>query len=384
MKTREIPTQTIFTRDFVLCFFGQFTFTFVAHIFIPTLPIYLVRLGSNEIEIGFLIGVLGVSSLLLRPFIGRALLRIAEKKFMIGGAFLYTLTSLAYLFAVPFWPFFMVRAFQGMGHAFFQTASVTLIANIIPAASRGQSLSYFYLAVNMAMALAPTSGMILINHYNFTVLFLVCTGISLCSLFITTKMGKEKVDPVEASSTKDGSLLSWKALPPSIVSFFNHVIWGALIAFFPLYAINHGVANPGLFFAAHAIVLILARAFGGKLLDLYRRETVILPCLATPIISMGILAFSTTLPMFIWVAVILGIGRSLILPALVAYTLDRVGSSRGPAMGTFTAVGDLGTSLGPAIMGIILHSTSYPTMFLCLAFVGLLNLSYFYFFMRQK
>ncbi len=100
MQTQQVSTHTILTRDFILCFLGQFAFTFVAHTFIPTLPVYLVRSGSNEIEIGFLIGALGVSSLVLRPFVGSALLRIAEKKFLIGGAFLYTLTSLGYLLAI--------------------------------------------------------------------------------------------------------------------------------------------------------------------------------------------------------------------------------------------------------------------------------------------
>jgi MFS family permease len=53
------------------------------------------------------------------------------------------------------------------------------------------------------------------------------------------------------------------------------------------------------------------------------------------IISMAFLAFSSTLPMFILVAVIWGIGSAFLYPALVAYAIDRAGSSRGPAVGTF-------------------------------------------------
>jgi hypothetical protein len=53
-------------------------------------------------------------------------------------------------------------------------------------------------------------------------------------------------------------------------------------------------------------------------------------------------------------------------------------------MGTFTGFSDLGMSLGPAIMGIIIHLTSYPTMFLCLVLAGIINLNYFYFFVRKK
>jgi hypothetical protein len=36
------------------------------------------------------------------------------------------------------------------------------------------------------------------------------------------------------------------------------------------------------------------------------------------------------------------------------------------------------------MMGIIIHSTSYRMMFLCLALTGIINLNYFYFFFRKK
>ena len=376
-------SQKILTRNFVLAFFAQFAFTSVFHILIPTLPIYLSRLGSTEDEIGVLIGVFFFSSLVLRPFIGRALIKIPEKNFMIAGTLLFAFTSVAYLLVSPFWPFLIVRLFQGIGFAFFQTASITLIVNISSKAHRGQTLSYFYLAINLSGALGPSLGMFLINYFSFTVLFLVCSGLSLCSLFIAYKFERREVAPLQDSSIEDGFFLSRKALPPSVISSFSLFIWGALGAFFPLYAVNHGVANPGLFFTTIAIMLILGRALGGKIFDLHSRERIILPCLITSIISMVILAFSKNLPMFILVAVFWGIGYTFLMPSLMAYALDRVGSP-GPAMGTFTAISDLGLSLGPVIMGIILHSTSYPIMFLCLALTGVINLNYFYFFVRKK
>jgi len=376
--------RKILTRDFILGFIAQFTFSIAFTVLIPTLPIYLSRLESNETEIGLLIGIFSVSSLILRPFVGRGLLKIPEKKFMITGALLFALTSVAYLLAPPFWPFLMVRVFQGIGFAFFSTASFQFIANISPEAHRGQSISYFFLGFNISLALGPPLGMFLINQFSFTIFFLVCSGLSLCALFITNKLGRRQVAPLEDSSIEDSFFFSRKALPPSIISFFFFFIWGALTTFFPLYAINHGVDNPGFFFTTIAIMLILGRTFGGRMLDLYSRERVLLPCLITFIISMVILVFSKTLPLFIIVAVIWGIGHAFFYPSLVVYVLDRVGSSLGPAMGTFTAISDLGMCLGAVIMGIIIHLTSYPIMFLCLFLIAIINLIYFYFFVRRK
>ena len=61
---------------------------------------------------------------------------------------------------------------------------------------------------------------------------------------------------------------------------------------------------------------------------------------------MALLAFSKTLPMFILVAIIWGMGNALLILMLITIAMDRGGSDRGPAMGTYTAIADLGTGLG--------------------------------------
>lgn len=379
-----MAASKIFTRDFTLSFFAQFAFTSVFCILLPTLPIYLSKLGSTESEIGVLIGVFSLSSLILRPFVGRALLRIPEKKFMLVGSLLYASSSVLYLVAPPFWPLFILRVLQGVGLALFATSSFTLVTNIVPESHRGQSLGYFYLSINFAFVLAPSFGMFLINHFNFTILFFCCAALSLCALFITTKLRKKDIDPSKTSSMGNQPFICREALPAAIIAFMVNIIWGAMAAFFPLYALTQGVTNPGFFFATFAITLIVGRGLGGKILDLYPRERIILPCLISQIIAMILLPLSATLPMFILAAVIWGIGMAFLYPTLVAYALDGAGDARGPAMGTFTAVADLGSGMGSAIMGIIVQLTNYPIMFVSLALTGLINLSYFHFMARKR
>jgi MFS family permease len=368
----------IFSPDFILNFFAQFTFSSAFFILIPTIPIYLLGFEAKGAEIGFLVGVLSISSLILRPFVGGALLKISERKFMMVGAILYILSSIAYLSAPPFWPFLIVRIFQGVGLSFFSTASFTLIANITPEINRGRIISYYYMSINFAFALAPYFGMLLINRFNFTVLFLVCTGLSLCSLFTTIKLKEVKGVPSENQSIRRQSFLCRQALPSSIMAFMLNVIWGTLSAFFPLYALKYGVSNPGIFFAFLAFTLILGRALGGRILDIYDREKVIIPCLITVIMAIVILTFSTNLAMFILVAVIMGSGWALLYPCLFIYAIDHSGSARGPAMATFTALADLGTGMGPMVMGILLQWSTYPIMFFFLSLIGVINLLYFY------
>jgi len=376
--------ENILKSDFIFVCAAQFTISFVIFILIPTIPIYLLSFHAKEAEIGVLVGSLSVSSLVLRPFVGRALLKIPERKFMMAGALFYVIASLAYLWAPPFWPLLAVRILQGMGLAFFATASFTLVANIVPESHRGQMISYFYLANNLAFALAPYFGILIVNQFGFNVVFLVCTALSLVSLYISVKLKRVQSLPPENQSIGSQPFLSREALPPATMALLVNVIWGGLTAFFPLYAVGHGI-NPGLFFAVFALMLILCRSLGGKIFDLYDRNKLLPPCLIAYVIGMTLLAFSKTLPLFILVAIIWGIGNAFLYPSLMIYALERAGAtSRGPAMGTFTAVADLGTGIGPMVMGLILQLTNYPVMFLCLALTGVTNFLYFHFFLKKK
>ncbi len=379
-----MKTEKSLNRDFVLSFFAQLVFSSVFCILVPTLPIYLSKFQATESEIGFLIGIFSVSSLILRPIVGRGLLTIAEKKFMIGGALIYAVSCIAYLVAPPFWPLFIVRLFQGIGMALFSTASFTLAANIIPQERRGQLMSYFSLSTNLSWALGPLMGMLIINHFNFDTLFLVCAVLSLSTLYISTRFKSREMIPAEDRRSNFSSFLNREALPASLIAFLLNVIWGTLVAFFPLYALRHGVLNPGIFFLFLALTISSGRILGSKLIDRFGHKRIIVPCLIIIIMAIAMLSYSTTIAMFILSAVILGTGWALIYPSLLVHAIENAGSARGPGMGTFTALADLGAGIGPMIMGVILEWTSYPTMYLSLILGAIMGILYFHYMAARK
>jgi MFS family permease len=380
-----MATEKIITPDFIRSFLAQFVFSTAFCILIPAFPIYLSRFGAKEGEIGFLVGIFSVASLILRPFVGRTLLTTPERRFMIGGAILSVISCLAYLLAPPFWPLLTVRVFHGIGMAFFSTASVTLLANMTPEAHRGRLVSYYYLSYNLAFALGPYLGMVFINQFNFIFLFSACAALSLGSFYMSMKLSKRETPvPPESQPPKLYTLLSREALPPAIIALLLNLVWGALCTFFPLYALEKGVSNPGIFFIFMAATLMVGRSLGARILDTYERGKVLLPCLALVVIALIVLPFSSSLPMFILVAVLLGAGWALIYPSLMIYAIEKAGSARGPAMATFSALGDLGAGLGPMIMGTVLEKTSYPVMFAGLILTGIINLLYFYYGILKK
>ena len=377
--------KNILTHDFIFGFLALFVFIIAYHALIPTLPIFFAGLGSNEREIGALIGIFGASSLVFRLVVGNILRKYSEKNIMIFGALLFAVTFLASIVLRPFWPFFAVRFFQGAAFACIDTAALAFIIKVTPLINRGRAISYFVLAPPFSQAIAPSFGMFIINQYSFTVLFLICVGLSLCAFFFSWKLkGQNVTAPDNEISANNNLFLERKIVAPSIMNFMQNFVWGGIIAFLPLYAIKCGVTNPGWFFSANATMLIMGRALGGKILDTYNKEKIIRTFIFTSMITMVILAFSTTLPMFILVGLLWGTGGGFFFPASMAYALDYSGSSAGPAVGTFRALSDLGLALGPVLVGLIIPLVGYQIMFLCLALVSLINLSYFQFYVRGK
>ena len=167
-------------------------------------------------------------------------------------------------------------------------------------------------------------------------------------------------------------------------AFFHNFVLGSITAFFSLYAIQCGIKNPGYFFSASAVMVITGRALGGKILDTWSKEKIILTFIVTSMVAMVILSFSMTLPMFIFVGLLWGTGVAFIFPVSMAYALDYAGSSHGTALSTFRALMDFGMALGPMTMGLIIPIAGYRIMFLCLAIICLINLCYFQFYVRKK
>ncbi|MBP7529135.1 MAG: MFS transporter [Syntrophorhabdaceae bacterium] len=384
MRNREDASQcairNIMTRDFVLGFLAFFIFFVANFALTPTMPIYLKTLGSSAREIGGLVGIFGIASLVCRLLVGAALRKYPEKRVMMFGAVLFAFTFLAFIALRPFWPLLAVRFFQGVAFSCMDTAAIAYVISAVPLAYRTRAISYIFLAPSLAMTVAAPFGMLLMNRYGFTVLLFTGTALSACAFFFSLSLsGRGTIAPGKEPPVKNTLLFEWKIIAPAITSFLQYVVWSSVSAFFPLYAVQCGVRNPGLFFSAMAFMMIMGRIFGGKVFETWRKERIIVTFMLMSMAALVILSLSRTLPMFIFVGLLWGIAAAFVFPTCMAYALDYAGASGGTALGTYQAFTDLGMALGPVVTGIMIPLAGYRKMFLCLAFICILNLCYSWF-----
>ena len=381
--TSRQGVRAVLTRDFVLVYVAYIVFAIANQSLVPTMPIFLSKSGSSAREIGVLIGIFAISSLVFRLVAGGAVLKYSEKVVMMAGALLSVLAFLALVVFHPFWPILIIRIFQGISFAFLSTAAFTYSLGVIPPLYRGRGIAYYMIAPNIATAIAAPVGMYIINEYSFAVLFLCGAGLSVCSFCLPWNVSRPE-GPLTGNSTPERSsyLFEWKIVVPAFTGFLHTFVFGGISAFFPLYAVQCGVTNPGHFFSATAVAIVASRILGGKFLDTYNKERIIPVFISLTILAMVIVAFSKTLPMFILAGLLQGVGVAFVNPAIMAYSFEYTGSSSGPAVGTFQAFMDFGIAVGPLVMGLILPFTGYRMMFVCLALVYVSSLLYFQFYVR--
>lgn len=332
-----------------------------------------------------MIGILGVASLVSRLVVGAALTRYSEKSVMALGSLLSVFAYLSYMVFRPFWPFLAMRFMEGVAFACMDTAILAFVVKVVPRSYRGQAIGYILLAPPLAMAISSSSGAFVANRHGFAVLFLSCAGLSLCSMLFTCLLKgarKAKVDEKEPGTRSRA--LNVTILVPAVITFLNNFVIGAMFAFTPLYAITCGISNAGPFFSAIAAMLVVCRAFGGRILSACRKESVLAVFMLVLVSSLVVLTFARTLPWLVVAGSLWGIGIAFANPASMAYALEYAASSGGPAVGSYQAMGDLGTALGPVTMGAVVSFAGYRGMFLCLILLSFANTGYFLTLARMK
>jgi predicted MFS family arabinose efflux permease len=256
------------------------------HFLISALPIFLSRLGSSERKIGVLVGIFGIASLVFQLVRGKALLRYS---IMMAGALLSVLSLPSSIVFPPFWPIFVVRVLQGIAYASSHTDALAHSVGVVPLTYRCQQIAYFMLVPNLATAIAAPLGMLLMNQYSSIVCFLFSAGLSLCAFFLPWKVSqREKSVPNRENADRGSFFLEWKIIVPALTSFLWMFVFGVLIVFFPLYAVQSGVTNPGLFFSTNVLMIISAKALAERILDAYDNEKMISPLISLSTVAMVI------------------------------------------------------------------------------------------------
>ena len=388
LKANPVPEGRIWNKTFFLILVVSFLMFLSMYMLLPTLPLYAQTIGGNETLAGTIVGVFTLSAVLVRPWFGNLLDRRGRKVILIIGAGIFLVSALAYNLAFSIITLLALRVVHGIGWGASTTATATMASDVIPAVRRAEGMGYYGIAATLAMSLGPALGLYLVKYSSYSVLFtgaaiLAALGL-VCSLFINYEIPRKNREEARIKHVK-GVIFEKTAIPPALVLFFITLTYGGIVTFLPSYADYRGVENIGLFYTVYALVLLLSRPIIGKLADRYGVPKFLVPGILLIALALLLLVKASSLPMFLLVGVVYGLGFGTVQPILNALVISlSPPERRGAANATFAVAMDLGIGVGAVALGFLTQKMGFEFMYGSSAGFALLALVMYYALLRKK
>lgn len=342
-----------------MIFLSAFLFYGAGYILLPTLPLILHQRGAGPSEVGVIMGSFTVAALVLRPLAGRLLGRYSPRPLLLAGQGLLALGFLVYLPTISLWPMILGRILQGAGLAAFNTAAYLYVSELGGGARRAEFISLLGLSANVAMAIAPAGGALILEHQGPTWLFGFGAMMAIAG-WLTTPQQQEH-PPVSANAR----LWEPKAWRPFTTMLALAFAYGTVMVFVPLAMQSAGSKRGWLFFVVYSTAIITTRLFTRRWLDRADRVRWALGGGIGIACGLIVLALARHPAMFGLAAVFFALGVGTCHPSLLAHAIERVTPDRrSAATAMTTAAFDGGIALGALVSGWIIEQASYLAAFL--------------------
>lgn len=377
IETGSSPQRLQNFSSFFLLLVATIFFTSTYYILLPVLPLYLADLGSNNLQIGFVMGIFSISSLVLRPLSGSFADRIGRKTILYASIIVFLLTPLLYLLAPSLLLTGVTQIFYGFSVGAFTVASTTMATDLTPNEKITQYVGIFSLSFIAAKGFAPAIGNLLFLKYSFHGALFFSWLAGLLSLFLLIPVREPRLMSSKKNVPFGKMFLDFRVLMPMITLFCGMVTFGIISNWLSTFATQRGIINVSSFFFINTVFMIISRLFTGKIARKgLPRLTVLTGMLM--IVSLWLIAGVTELWQLALIGIIYGIGYGAYYPTLTSIVVLSVSKEeRGTALGIFTTAFDLGVSAG-SILGGLSHYFSFVYVFWGVTLIPILGLVYFW------
>jgi MFS transporter, DHA1 family, tetracycline resistance protein len=328
---------------------------------IPILPLYAQRFQATEWQIGILLASYSFMQFLASPVLGWLSDRYGRKPVLLcsllGSAAGYLLmanaTSLGILFAA--------RILAGIAGASVGTASA-YIADITPSQDRSKRIGLIGAAFGIGFVLGPAIGGIL-SHFSVIAPFwfaAVLSGLNAFLMWIvlpeperhTAQQKSPLIDTFEQAG-------SWRLGVITVTYFIAIAGFAIVTVIYPQVSYRRFELNQSQISYIFVMMGLIGAAIQGggigRLAKRFGDATLAIVGFALMAVSMMLMPFANSVPIFLLFSVGLAIGNSLSQPTVNAMASKGASAAlQGRVLGVVQSAGSLGRVFGPVIAGFLL------------------------------
>lgn len=366
--------EKLWNGNYLKVMAANFSLFFAFYLLTPLLPIYLKEyFSANKDMIGLVLSGYTITALICRPFSGYLVDGFDRKKMLMFFYFLFFVFFAGYIVAGSLLLFAIVRTLHGGAFGGLTVANSTAAIDVLPSSRRNEGIGFYGLSNNLAMALAPSIGILIYDLTDdFELLFwvaLVVAGIGLCIDNTVVLPKNERFEKKNKISFDRFFLVRGWLLAVNVI-FFGFC-FGVLHNYLAIYSKETmGITGgTGVFFLLLSIGLIVSRIQGAKSLrggNLTRHASL---GLLFSTIGYCLFVFCPNAIGYYLSPLLIGLGNGHIWPAFLNMIINLAEhNQRGTANSTLLVSWDVGVGIGVLLGGVLSEHFNYSTTFWAVAF----------------
>ncbi len=342
-----------------------------AYMRLPLVPLLAQSLGASTFQVGMINAGFMVAATLLSLPLGIMSDRLGRKRLILVGMAISGITSVVLLFTASPLQVGLAYLFSGIGLACFSPAMMSYVGDVSPTPFLGRAYGWYTSALYLGMAAGPGLGGV-IGAGGFGTAFTV-SALVIAAGILAGGPRMPAPPPVIRTGSSDPVtdfreiVRNRTVLACWIATFASTYAWGALFAFFPLYARESGISitHTGLIFTCQAAANALFRIPIGHFSDRLgtRIPFIILGNLAFALAIMAVGRFRGAGSLYL-LFVVIGGSMAATFTAIGAVLSESVPTRiRGLAMGGYNTCIYGGFAVSAATLGAIISSMGFPAGF---------------------
>lgn len=370
----------LWTKDFIIVSAVNFLLTLVFYLLVVVMGVYAAEeFNATASQSGLVVGIFIVGALIGRLFIGRYIEKFGQKKTLFIGVIIFIVATSLYFFNFGIGFLLFNRFIHGIGLGFGSTATGTIVAQIIPAARKGEGIGYYSMSATLSTALGPFVGLYMSQHTSMQGIFGLCLAIGVISFFTVFFVKIPVIEETKAEKEEEKHFIAQfvepRAVPIAIITLILALCYSSVLSFLNSYAIELDlVSAASVFFLVYSIAVLLSRPFTGRLIDLKGSNIVMYPAFVLFTIGMIVLGFAHSSFTLLLAGVLIGLGFGNMQSCTQAIAVKLTPPHRmGLATSTFFIFLDGGLGFGPYILGFIAPAIGFSTLYIVLGLVVLVT-----------
>lgn len=369
IKAPESVKERLWNSEYCKAMGGNFMLFFSFYLLTPLLPLYLdSEFNADKDLIGLVLSGYVVAALIVRPFSGFIVDTFDRKKVLTLCFFAFFVCFTGYIGAGTILMFAIVRTLHGLPFGATTVANSTVAIDVLPSSRRNEGIGYYGLSNNLAMAIAPSTGIWIYGMTgNFTTLFWISLVVAFGGFYCVSTIKLKPRKPVAGKPclSMDHFFLTRAWLMAINIALFG-LCWGVMSNYVAIYGKQQlGITDgTGLFFLLLSTGLFVSRLFGVKSLRAGRLTENAMSGAMVSVAGYTLFALSPGVWAYYASALLIGLGNGRMYPAFLNMFISVARhDQRGTANSSILTSWDIGMGLGILLGGVLIEYAGYSPAF---------------------